>query len=111
MKEINTTPKAEKEINYIPLVENFYFSASDDNNYTLYQFSRRKKIDRKTRKATDEIIESYDVMGYYGNLTNLIQATVGYLNRQSIINGNIATLKDCVNQIVSVTEQLTSMLE
>lgn len=50
-------------------------------------------------------------MGYYGNLTTLIQATVGYLNRQSIVNGNITTLKDCVNQIVSVTEQLISMLE
>ena len=112
MKEnLTATPKAEKEINYIALVENFYFSASDDKNYTLYQFSRRNKIDRLTRKPTDEIIESYDPMGYYTNLTTLIQATVTYLNRQGIMNGNITTLKECINQIISVTEKLISILE
>lgn len=103
--------KTEKVINYIPLVDKFYFSASDDKNYTLYQFSRRNKIDRQTRKETDEIIESYDFIGYYSNLTTLIQATVTYLNRQGIINGSITTLKETVAQIRSVTEQLISMLE
>ena len=100
----------ENQINYIPLVENYYFTA-DKDNYVLYRFERRNKIDRQTRKETDEIIEVYELMGYYTSLPSLIEGTIKYLNRQSIVDGSISTLKDCVKQIVDATKQLKDMLK
>lgn len=43
--------KEENQINYIPLIDNYFFSA-DSDNYTLFYFNRRNKIDIKTKKRT-----------------------------------------------------------
>lgn len=111
MKENNNIiTKAEKEINYIPLVDNYYFSA-DVDNYTLYYFNRRNKTDRQTRKLTDEIIESYDVMGYYTSIEGLIKGCCGYFNRKEIENGNLKNLNEAVKQITDNFEKLKEMLE
>ena len=42
--------------NMIPLVEDYYFSA-DENQYILYRCGKRDKIDIKTKKSTGEIID------------------------------------------------------
>ena len=39
-KKTNSTET--KEINYIPLIENYFYSA-DENNYILYYFNSREK--------------------------------------------------------------------
>lgn len=105
-----TTQTEEKVINYIPLTDNYYYSA-DDNNYILYYFNRREKIDITTKKSTGEILETYDFVGYYSKFTTLIEATVTYLNRTAISEGEIKTLKDCVQQIKTTTEKLMALLK
>ena len=107
--QLNTTTE-EKVINYIPLTDNYYFSV-DSKNYILYYFNSRNKIDVKTKKQTSEILETYDIIGFYSDLENLIKATVTYLNKDFIIDGQAKTLKDCVNQIRDTTEKLMAMLK
>ena len=106
----NTALTEEKVINYIPLTDNYYFSV-DSKNYILYYFNSRNKIDVKTKKQTSEILETYDIIGFYSDLENLIKATVTYLNKDFIIDGQINTLKECVQQIVNSTEKLMKMLK
>lgn len=105
-----TNSNETKEINYIPLIENYFYSA-DEDNYILYYFNSREKMDMITRKSTGEILETYDFMGYYSTLDALINSTILYLNRLSIAEGEIQTLKDCVEQIKTVNEKLISMLK
>ena len=107
------TPKApieEKIINYIPLTDNYYFSV-DSNNYILYYFNRRNKIDIKTKTQTNEILETYDMIGFYSDLESLIKATIKYLNKDAVIDGQVSTLKECVQQIVNSTEKLIKLLK
>ena len=100
----------EKSINYIPLIDNYYFSA-DSNNYILYYFNRRNKTDIKTKTQTDEILETYDMIGFYSDLESLIKATIKYINRDIVAEGQVNTLKECVQQIVNSTEKLMKMLK
>ena len=106
----NTAPIEEKSINYISLIDNYYFSA-DSNNYILYYFNRRNKTDIKTKTQTDEILETYDMIGFYSDLESLIKATIKYINRDIVADGQINTLKECVQQIVNSTEKLMKMLK
>ena len=48
-----STSTEEKSINYISLIDNYYFSA-DSNNYILYYFNRRNKTDIKTKTQTGQ---------------------------------------------------------
>ena len=100
----------EKSINYIPLIDNYYFSA-DSNNYILYYFNRRNKTDIKTKTQTDEILETYDMIGFYSDLESLIKATIKYINRDIVTEGQVNTLKECVQQIINSTEKLMKMLK
>ena len=109
-KTSTANPTEEKVINYIPLTDNYFYSA-DEDNYILYYFNRREKMDMTTRKLTGEILETYDFVGYYSKLTTLINATIIYLNRIAISEGEIKTLKDSVDQIKTTTEKLMSMLK
>ena len=54
MDESNTINKM------IPLVEDYYFSA-DENQYILYRCGKRNKIDIKTKKSTGEVIDFTEV--------------------------------------------------
>lgn len=104
------TSTEEKVINYIPLTDNYYFSV-DSNNYILYYFNRRNKIDIKTKTQTNEILETYDMIGFYSDLESLIKATIKYLNKDAVIDGQVSTLKECVQQIVNSTEKLIKLLK
>ena len=107
--QLNTSV-TEKVINYIPLIDNYYFSA-DSNNYILYYFNRRNKTDIKTKTQTDEILETYDMIGFYSDLESLIKATIKYINRDIVAEGQVNTLKECVQQIINSTEKLMKMLK
>lgn len=106
----NTALTEEKVINYIPLTDNYFYSA-DGDNYILYYFNRREKMDITTKKLTGEILETYDFVGYYSKQTTLIDATVTYLNRTAISEGEIKTLKESADQIRDTTEKLMAMLK
>lgn len=102
--------KETKVVNYIPLIKDYYFSA-DDNQYILYQKSICNKIDFYTKKVLDEMVESIDIIGYYTSISGLMQSCIINLNRNSIADGDIKTLKECIEQINNTYEELKSILE
>lgn len=102
--------KETKVVNYIPLIKDYYFSA-DDNQYILYQKNIRNKIDFSTKKVLDEMVESMDIIGYYTSLSGLMQSCIINLNRNSISDGDIKTLKECIEQINNAYEEIKSKLE
>ena len=80
----------EKEINYIPLVENYYFTA-DKDNYVLYRFERRNKID---------IISNKDLQENFRRLSHIIvksclkvQELKDYLGYKNGYGWHISNLK------------------
>ena len=93
----------------IKLIDNYYFTA-DDNQYILMECGTRNKIDRMTRKVTDEIIEYEDILGYYSTLSLLIKACVTYYNRKAVKSGQVSSLTEAVEQIESVYSKLNDMI-
>lgn len=56
----------------IKIIDNFYFT-SDGGVYTLFECGKRNKVDRKTRKQTDEIVDFTDTIGYFGRLPEMLE--------------------------------------
>ncbi len=102
--------KISQTTNMIPLIEDYYFSC-DDNQYILYQCGKRNKIDIKTKKPLDEMIEFTDILGYYCDLVSLLKGCVKHCNRRIIQEGKVNTLKDCIkniNETYDKIERLTN---
>ena len=110
MSNTKSENKSEKIVNYIPLTENYYFTANPDM-YTLVQKVTKNRCEGKTRIQTGETYEAYDIIGFYTSLSSLINGCVTQLNRQSIESGEITTLKDCVKQIVNTRQQIIDILD
>jgi len=106
----NKTQKAEKEINYIPLVENFYYGA-DQNQYILFKKVRKEKCEWKTRKPLGEYYDAYDIAGYYTNFSMLLKACVTQINRDGVESGEIKTLKEHIQQISDLYDRLEDLVE
>lgn len=100
MAKINT------QTNMIPLVEDYYFTC-DDKQYILFQCGKRNKIDIKTKKPTDEMIDFTDIVGYYDKLSTMLKACVRHYNLRQVQSGNVHTLNDCIKQV----EELYSRIE
>ena len=92
----------------IKLGEGYYFTA-DENQYALYRFGHRTKIDRKTRKETNEMIEFSDIIGYYPSLKGMIKACVSYEIKQDISLGMMKSLNDVVERLDSFEKYLDRM--
>ena len=105
------TPITEdKQINYIHLVSNFYYTASSDQ-YTLVQKVIKNRCEGKTKIQTGETYEGYSNPRYFTTLTPLLDSCVNQLNRQLIESGEITTLKQCVEQINSTRQQLINIIK
>lgn len=91
--------------NMIPLVEDYYFSA-DENQYILYRCGKRDKIDNKTKKSTGEIIDFTETAGFYTTLSSMLKSCVRECNMRKIQNSEIKSLKDCIDYVESVYEKI-----
>lgn len=96
---------ADKRIN---LVDGYWFS-TDGVQYILNKSGTRNKIDLKTRKQTDEIIEYTDTIGYYTDITSMLKACVKDANMSGIISGDIKSLNDCLNQMTDLYDKLSDL--
>lgn len=94
--------------NMIPLVEDYYFTA-DENQYILYRCGKRDKIDIKTKRPTGEIIDFADTVGFYTTLSSMLKSCVVACNRRKVQNGEIGSLKDCVEQMNNMYERIESL--
>lgn len=102
MAKTNTTN------NIIPLVEDYYFSA-DENQYILYRCGKRNKIDIKTKKSTDEIIDFTETVGFYTTLSAMLKGCVRECNMRKIQNGEISSLKECIECMDSMYEKIENL--
>ena len=93
-------PCKEEREGFIRLGEGYYFTA-DDEQYILYRIGRRNKIDRKTRKELDELIDVEETLGYYQNLQCLIKDCVAHEIRQNIASGTAKNLYDVIERLDS----------
>lgn len=98
-------PCKEDRDGMISLGEGYYFTA-DDSQFILYRIGRRNKIDRKTRKETEEMIEFEDILGYYTSLKGLINACINYEIRQDISQGMVKNLRDVIERLDSFEKYL-----
>ena len=98
-------PCKENREGMVNLGEGYYFTA-DDSQFILYRIGCRNKIDRKTRKETDEMIEFEDILGYYTSLKGLISACVNYEIRQDVSQGMVKNLSDVVERLDSFENHL-----
>jgi hypothetical protein len=101
--------KTENSTNKIHLIGNYYYTA-DANQYILLECGKRNKIDRKTRKVTDEIMEYEDVLGYYTTLSALIKACVTHANKTATVNGEITTLTEAIKHIDRIFSELNDKI-
>ena len=86
-------------------------SQSRYDQYILYQKNIHNKIEFATKKVLDEMLESIDIIGYYTSLSGLMQSCIINLNRNAISDGDIKTLKECIEQLNNAYEELKSKLE
>ena len=93
-------PCKEEREGFISLGEGYYFTA-DDEQYILYRIGRRNKIDRRTRKELDELIDVEETLGYYQTLQCLIKDCVAYEIRQNIASGMAKNLHDVIERLDS----------
>ena len=101
-------PCTEDRKGMIKLGEGYYFMA-DENQYILYRIGRRTKIDRKTRKETNEMIEFEDIIGYYPSLKGLIKACISYEIKQDISLGMAKSLNDVLERLNSFEKYLVKI--
>lgn len=94
--------------NMIPLVEDYYFSA-DENQYILYRCGKRNKIDIKTKKSTGEVIDFTETVGFYTTIFSMLKGCVRECNRRKIQNGEISNLKDCIKHIDDIYYKIESL--
>ena len=93
-------PCKEEREGFVSLGEGYYFTA-DDEQYILYRIGRRNKIDRKTRKELDELIDVEETLGYYQTLQCLIKDCVAHEIRQNISSGMAKNLHDVIERLDS----------
>lgn len=95
--------------NKVHITGNYYYKA-DDNQYTLLECGTRHKIDRKTRKTTDELIDYEDQIGYYTTLSSLLTGCVTHANRRATSDGEFKELTDSIKHIEKIYSEINDMV-
>lgn len=93
----------------IKITNNFYFTA-DTDNYVLLECGQRKKIDIKTKKPTDEIVDYEDVLGYYSSLEALIRGCRKIMVREKIADDTLTTINDILDYMNDINNRLDEIL-
>lgn len=83
-----------------------YFMTADNNQYTLLECGKRPKIDIKTKKPTGEMIDYEEQIGYYGNLTALINGCINIYGKEIVANEEVKTLKELINKLSDLEEKI-----
>lgn len=96
--------------NKVIISDSYYFTA-DDNQYILYEYGKREKIDIKTKKKTGEVVDYETVVGYYGTIEALINGCKNNALRRKVSEGEITTINGIVDFISNFSENMDKLLE
>lgn len=89
----------------IHIFDNFYLTA-DTYNFILTEKVTRKKIDKLTKKETDEDI-TQETNYYFPTLSACLSACFNEMIKSKIKNEEITTLKDLIETCNTIIKKLT----
>ena len=90
--------KTKTEINYIHLLDNYYYTA-DKYQYILVCKETRKKLELGTKRQLDEEIEAVSVLGYYLTLQQMLVNCANLLARNAVANEQVTTLNENIQML------------
>lgn len=91
----------------IKIIDNYYYDV-DGTQYTLYYKGSRNKIDIKTKKATDEIIEFTDTVGYFTSIKTMVKACIKHSAMSNA--AGLETIKEYLDYIKQLEDKLEEAL-
>ena len=89
----------------IKLTDKYYMTA-DSNQYILIEKGQRDKIDLKTKKPTDKVIDYEDQLGFYITLSGLIKGCLTYAGREKAATDEFQSLKELIDYLSDLEEKI-----
>ena len=89
----------------IKLTDKNYMTA-DSNQYILIEKGQRAKIDLKTKKPTDKVIDYEDQLGFYSTLSGLIKGCLIYVGKEKAATDEFQSLKELIDYLSDLEEKI-----
>ena len=89
----------------IKLTDKYYMTA-DSNQYILIEKKKKKKIDLKTKKPTDEIIDYEEQLCFCSTLSGLIKNCLIYAGREKAAADEFQSLKELIDYLSDLEEKI-----
>lgn len=81
----------------------------DDHQYILIHSYTREKLDFKTKQGTGELVEKREEVGYFMTVTAMLRRLAEILAREKIADGQIKTIRNYIDELEKVEENLRKM--
>lgn len=89
----------------IHIISDYYFE-TDDHQYILYQCGVREKQSFGKKEPTGEMKEFQNVLGYYGNISGMLNGCMRHANRTACKRGDIKNLKECIDHLDDIAGKI-----
>lgn len=81
-------------------IDDAYSYGEDDYNYILYKTEHREMIDIKTRQGTGVTKDVTTVVGYYGNISDMLDRYADCVGRDVFEKSQVATLAEYLQETI-----------
>lgn len=81
----------------------------DNHQYILIHSYTREKLDFKTKQGTGEMVEKREEVGYFTTVTAMLRRLAEILVREKMADGQIKTIRDYIDELEKVEENLRKM--
>lgn len=92
----------------VSIIDGWSFDV-DDHQYILIHSYTREKLDFKTKQGTGEMVEKREEVGYFMTVTAMLRRLAEILAREKIADGQIKTIRNYINELEKVEENLRKM--
>ena len=94
----------------IKIIDGYSFTF-DGSCYTLFNIGQRYKIDRKTRKQTDELCDFTDTIGYFSSMDAMLDKCLKVAANDLAISQNCDNLKDYIDCVKEIFDNISNFTE
>lgn len=95
----------------IKIIEGYGFE-QDDLQFTLYSVGTRKKQAAFGRSVQNgEMIEYKDTLGYYSNLSDMLESCLKHATRKAADNAEVDNLGDYIKIMREIADRIKSFAE
>lgn len=92
----------------VSIIDGWSFDV-DDHQYILIHSYTREKLDFKTKQGTGEMVEKREEVGYFMTVTAMLRRLAEILAREKIADGQIKTIRNYIDELEKVEENLRKM--